>query len=139
MLQQQQQQHSITLKHCSRVIRCVLFVFCRSHASHRTVFVDGIVDVRDVQFVFADKLFDHGHRRHVAATAAADAHEAYANVVQTPPAAHNEVVLQHQPKPRRQRPKTAGAKDWLVQTSITGETMTVPPRPHGESCEYTYA
>lgn len=95
--------------------------FCRSHASHRPVIIDGIADVRDVKLVLAHELVDDGPRRHVAAATAADAHQAHAHVVQTPPAAHNEVVLQHQPKPGRQRPETAGAKDRPIQTSVTGE------------------
>lgn len=92
-----------------------------SHAGHRPIFFDGIADLRNVQLVLPHKLFDDGHdRRHVAAATSANADEAHANVVQTPPAAYNEVVLQHQPKPRCQGLETAGSKDWTVQTSATG-------------------
>jgi len=98
-------------------------LFCRSHAGHRPIFFDGIADLRNVQLVLAHKLFDDGNDRwHVAAATSANADEAHANVVQTPSAAYNEIVLQHQPKPRRQGLETAGSKDWTVQTSVTGKT-----------------
>lgn len=112
----------------------------RSHARHGPVVVHGLVDLRDVKPVVTHELVYHGYRRRYvtttaeataaaapAATAtAADAHETHADVVQTPSAAHNEIVLQHQPKPGRQRPQTAGAKDRSVQTGVTGNRRCPP-------------
>jgi hypothetical protein len=100
-----------------------MYFLYRSHASHRPILIDGIIDLRNVQLVVAHKLFDDGrhYRWHVTAATSANTDETHANVIQTPPAAYNEVVLQHQPKPRRQGLETAGSKDWTVQTSVTGK------------------
>lgn len=100
-----------------------------SHASHRPIFFDGIADLRNVQPVLTNKLLDDGHHRwHVTAATSTSTNEAHADVIQTPPAAYNEVVLQHQPKPRRQGLETAGSKDRTVQTSVTGLVSKRPSK-----------
>lgn len=42
------------------------------------------------------------------------AHQAHAHQLQAPPAAHHEVILRHQPEPRRQGSEAAGAEDWTL-------------------------
>lgn len=48
-------------------------------------------------------------------------HQAHAHELQAPPTAHHEVILCHQPQPRRQGPEAALAEDRPAQEGSTGE------------------
>lgn len=43
------------------------------------------------------------------------------DVVQAPPTEDHEVVLQHQPEPRREGPQTTGAENWALEKGFTGK------------------
>lgn len=50
-------------------------------------------------------------------------HQAYAHQLQAPPTADHEVLLRHQPQPRRQGPQAALTEDWTAQKGATGEPI----------------
>lgn len=83
---------------------------CRDAALGRPLVLDGVPGLRLVSDVTGR-----------AGLPAAD--QENEDVVQAPPAQNHEVLLQHQPEPRRQGLEATRSEDRPIKESFTGETF----------------